>query len=286
MKQYKYRQDQLPTKNNSKLLTLVGDNKHVLEVGCAMGFHTRAMTEKQSCSVVGIEIDESQAEQTRPFCEELIVGDIETLNLSDKLEGRLFDVITFADVLEHLRDPAAALLKIRPFLSDKGYVVASIPNIAHCAVAFELAHGHFDYRQFGLLDNTHIHFFTKRTIFETFEKAGFLITELDRVRAKPSDTEFKTVPISPDDQKLLDYIYRINPESETYQFVIKAIPLEGQHSAKQAELITATDKILSLETALEANHERIRKLESEIEWLDRKPIQRFKNLFSKSFRKP
>lgn len=279
MKQYIYPQDQLPTEKNSKLLTLVGNNKKVLEVGCAMGFQTHAMVEQQGCSVVGIEIDALQATNSRPYCEEQIIGDIETLDLNECLGHRKFDVITFADVLEHLRNPSAALEKIRPFLNDTGYVVASIPNIAHGSVIFDLAHGLFEYRQFGLLDDTHIHFFTKNAIFNTFEKSGFLIAELDRLRLKPAETEFKTTVMSPEDRTFLDYVYRMNPESETYQFVIKAFPMQGQPMVQQAQLIAARDEVRLLENSLRKNQELIRKLESEIAWLDKQPIARLKNYF-------
>ncbi len=281
MKKYTYPENQLPTKSTSKVLALVGDDKDVLEVGCAMGFQTRALKEQQGCRITGIEIDASQASYSRPYCDELIIGDIETLSLEERLGEKKFDVITFADVLEHLRDPVRALTKIKPFLKDSGYVVASIPNIAHCSVIFDLAHGNFDYRPLGLLDDTHIRFFTKKSTFETFEKAGFTITALDRNRNQPINTEFKTEAASPADQAFIDYVFSMNPEADTYQFVVKAVPFNGKPDFQQAELIAALDKIQSLDASILANQSRIRELESQVAWLSRKPGEQLKSILSR-----
>ena len=99
MSKYVYPDDQLPSPANLKLLALVGENKAVLEVGCALGYQTRAMRELQHCRITGIEIDAEAAEHARPYCESLIVGDIERLSLPEVLGTAEFDVITFADVL-------------------------------------------------------------------------------------------------------------------------------------------------------------------------------------------
>jgi 2-polyprenyl-3-methyl-5-hydroxy-6-metoxy-1,4-benzoquinol methylase len=100
--------------------------------------------------------------------------------------------VIFADVLEHLGDPATVLRQVRPFLAPEGRVLASVPNVAHCAVALELLQGRVDYRPLGLLDDSHLRFFTKRSLHDLFEAAGFVVTELDRLRAQPEATEFLT----------------------------------------------------------------------------------------------
>jgi 2-polyprenyl-3-methyl-5-hydroxy-6-metoxy-1,4-benzoquinol methylase len=278
MKKYTYPEKELPTPQNSKLLALVGENKKVLEVGCAMGYQTRALHEIQHCQVTGIEIDPNAAIHARPYCVDLIVGDIETMDVNQLLLDKQFDVITFADVLEHLKNPCAVLHKIRPFLREGAYVLASIPNIAHCSVIYEMARGRFEYRSLGLLDDTHIHFFTRQTIYHTFEKAGYLIVALDRIRVLASETEFKTRPETEEDRKFIEYINQRNPEAETYQFVVKAIPINDTLSF-QAELIVAQEQIQLLVQDATLNEKRFGKqiieLESNLAWITSRPSYRF-----------
>lgn len=274
MKQYTYTEKQLPTPQNSKLLALVGENKKVLEVGCAMGYQTRALHEIQCCQVTGIEIDSNAAKNARPYCEDLIVGDIETMDLNQLLHDKQFDVIIFADVLEHLKNPSAVLHKIRPFLREGAYVLASIPNIAHCSVTYEMARGRFDYRPLGLLDDTHIRFFTRQTIYHTFEEAGYLIVALDRNCVSASETEFKTRAETDEDRHFLEYIKQRNPEAETYQFIVKAIPIDDINS-HQSEFIVAKEQIQLLVEDAKLNEKRIGELESNLAWITSRPSYRF-----------
>lgn len=284
MKQYTYPEKQLPTQQNSKMLALVGENKKVLEVGCAMGYQTRALYEMQRCQVTGIEIDTDAANHARPYCEDLIVGDIETMDVNQLLHDRQFDVITFADVLEHLKDPTAVLHKMRPFLREGAYVLASIPNIAHCSVIYEMARGRFEYRSLGLLDDTHIHFFTRQTIYHTFEKAGYLVVALDRNCAAASETEFNTRPETDEDRQFLEYIKQRNPEAETYQFIVKAIPIDNINT-HPSELIEAQEQIQLLVQDARLNEKRFRDLESNLAWITSRPSYRFLSFLARMIKR-
>jgi len=282
MSKYVYPDDQLPSPANLKLLALVGENKAVLEVGCALGYQTRAMRELQHCRITGIEIDAEAAEHARPYCESLIVGDIERLSLPEVLGTAEFDVITFADVLEHLRDPAEALRSIRPHLKADGYIVASIPNIAHASIVYELAHGRFNYQQLGLLDDTHIKFFTRETVLQTFERAGYLVISLDRTRVAAVDTEFKTQPVTGEDQAFLSYVRERNPEAETYKFIVKAIAANDS-GAQQAALLSAQKQIHALQTDNAVQRDQLRILESQVAWLTNSPFARLRSALRKLF---
>ncbi|HEX8408770.1 MAG TPA: class I SAM-dependent methyltransferase [Thermoanaerobaculia bacterium] len=88
---------------------------------------------------------------------------------------RGIDVIVLADVLEHLRSPARALGLVRDALRDDGYVFISVPNIANVTVRLGLLFGIFEYRDRGILDHTHLRFYTVRTIRREVENAGFRI---------------------------------------------------------------------------------------------------------------
>ncbi|MEJ7841883.1 MAG: class I SAM-dependent methyltransferase [Rubrobacter sp.] len=232
----------LSNKNNSHTLIveLVGHGKRVLDVGASTGFLARVLTER-GCRVTGIEIDPESARQAEEFCDRVIVGNVEELNLDDEIGGKTFDVLVFGDVLEHLKDPLRALESFKPLLNPGGHVVASIPNIAHGSVRLALLQGRFRYRPLGLLDNTHLRFFTRASVEEMFEEAGFLITDLRRTTQGLFSTEIEV-----DGDNVPDDVVRLlqeDPEAATYQFVLAAKPygaMEGpaaDHGRPTGELI-------------------------------------------------
>jgi SAM-dependent methyltransferase len=239
-----------------------------------MGYQSRALRELLKCEVTGIEIDALAAEHARPYCDQLIVGDIEALDLDQVIGLQRFDVITFADVLEHLRDPITALSKVRPLIADGGYVLASVPNIAHCAVIYEMAHGRFEYRSLGLLDDTHIRFFTRHSVYQTFEQAGYLVAGISEKRLTAADTEFEIQPVTDEDRLFLEYVKQRNPDAETYQFIVKAIPTDDA-TTRQSELIAAQRRIELLLSNAHKQEVKIRQLESNLAWITNRPIYKF-----------
>ncbi|MNC19692.1 hypothetical protein D3C75_676290 [compost metagenome] len=108
----------------------------------------------------------------------------------EEIKGLSFDYILFADVLEHLRNPDMVLSKATEFLSDEGTVMTSIPNISHNAIIMELMEGRFDYKSVGLLDDTHVHFFTRKTVLELLDKVGLEPCAWFTTMRRPETTEF------------------------------------------------------------------------------------------------
>ncbi len=143
----------------------------ILDIGCGEGALGRALLERGASEVVGIETDPATAEAARKNLTRVFRGDVETLELP--FEDGYFDCIVLADVLEHLRDPLSALSKVKRCLSDSGTVVASIPNVRFLNVVEQLAEGRWEYKDFGILDRTHLRFFTKREMEALFRDAGF-----------------------------------------------------------------------------------------------------------------
>ena len=274
MKKYEYRVSASDDSYAGRLIQMVGRDKRVLEVGCASGSQTRALVEEMGCFVVGVEIDPVAAERARPYCDQLIVGDIETLALAEAVGPVKFDAIIFADVLEHLRDPAAALRKCCQLLKSDGCVVASIPNVTHASITYELAHGRFDYGDKGLLDDTHIRFFSKKSAIELFESADLLVERLDRKIAEPQSTEFETQPTSADDRMLLRYVFDHNPDAATYQFLIRAVPMDSIPQLRSAATQMRA-QIDALEQQLHAKERELNRLQSELAWLQSNPIRGF-----------
>lgn len=219
----------LEDRNNSHTLMveLVGSNKKVLDVGCANGYLAKVLGER-GCSVSGVEYDAAAAEEARPHLEQLVVGDLETLDLTAELGTGRFDVVVFGDVLEHLRDPLPVLKQARDLLAPGGYVVISIPNVAHGSVRLSLLQGRFDYGPLGLLDETHIRFFTRDNLRALLRDAGFAATDFLRTTAGVFETELR-VQAEDFDPALVEQVLA-DPDALTYQFVVRAVPDDADFS--------------------------------------------------------
>jgi O-antigen biosynthesis protein len=232
---------------------LVPHGARVLEFGCATGYMSEVLKSRKGCKVTGIEISPEAAEIAREHCDRVIVGDAEELDYGELLGKDRFEAILFADVLEHLKRPGDVLERIRPFLSRRGRVIASIPNIAHGSVRLALLAGEFRYRELGLLDSTHLRFFTRAGIHDLFEGAGFVITDWLYTRNEIDGTEVR-VPALPMSDSLREWLQK-DPESSIYQFIVRA----GSSTAA-SQLATLRDELEELqdlrESAAEADELR------------------------------
>jgi 2-polyprenyl-3-methyl-5-hydroxy-6-metoxy-1,4-benzoquinol methylase len=214
------------------VVSLVPAGAKVLEFGCATGYMSAVLKTQRNCSVTGVEYAAGAAALARAHCEQVIVGDAETLNLGEHFRPGQFDAILFADVLEHLREPEALLRRVRSLLADGGAVIASIPNIAHGSVRLALLDGEFRYRDKGLLDNTHLRFFTRASVQDLFEGAGYLITHWLRRRLEINQSEIP-VPVWPLPEAVRSWLAQ-DPEVTTYQFVVRAVRAEAAEALRQA----------------------------------------------------
>lgn len=155
---------------HAKLLEAVGAGSRVLDVGCSSGYLAAPLAARGNV-VVGLELDPAAAHEAETFCERVLVGDVETMGLP--LEPSSFDVVLCGDVVEHLRDPVATLARLRPFLRPGGRLVLSTPNVANWAMRLSLLGGRWRYTDRGILDRSHTHLFTRRTLVEAIERAGY-----------------------------------------------------------------------------------------------------------------
>lgn len=281
---YDYIFDLQSNRTASRVARLVGKNKTVLEVGCGPGSQSRVFQELLGCDVVGIEIDPARAEKARNYCREVHVANLETDTLSAFLKDDKFDVIVCADVLEHLRNPGELLITIKDFLKPDGYLVTSIPNITHCSIVYEMIHGRFEYKAEGLLDSTHVKLFSCASALSLVEHAGYWIAELQKADSLPQHTEFKTNPISFEDKQILAAIQSRNPDANTYQFIIKAYPLDGSAS-HNPNTCTMREEIRHLQDEISSYKSEIQRLNSTLVWYRMPLIDRLKkkiNLLKRS----
>jgi len=209
----------------AQILALSGSGLHVLDVGCGPG-NLAALLTRRGSTVVGLDADLRSLDSARQFCESVHAIDLDREDLTDSVGGQNFDAIVFADILEHLRDPLRVLLSAKMLLREGGSVFVSIPNIAHGAVRLALLRGEFSYQRLGILDETHVHFYTKSTVEELLNDAGLDIVETRRTVA-PIFEESDLVPFVRREDfsaALVDEI-ESDPESRTLQFIVKAQPI-------------------------------------------------------------
>jgi O-antigen biosynthesis protein len=151
--------------------------KRILEIGCAAGMTGKALQQRSLEELVGVELVEEMAEKARPYYTKVFVDDIEQLQLP--FEKGHFDCIIYGDVLEHLVDPWALLRRHRDLLKDGGAIVLSVPNIRHYRIVKKLLlHGAWEYTGDGILDKTHLRFFTLKSIRSMLAEAGFDIVTI------------------------------------------------------------------------------------------------------------
>jgi len=146
----------------------------VLEVGCAAGGFGCQLKERGVREVWGVEVVESAAQQAQKVLDKVLIGDI--ADLIDQLPIGYFDVVVFNDVLEHMVDPFTVLARIRSKISGRGMVVSSIPNIRYYHTLRDLVlHKNWEYEESGILDRTHLRFFTTRSIRNMYERLGYRV---------------------------------------------------------------------------------------------------------------
>lgn len=151
----------------------------VLDVGCAKGTFGANLKAKGVKEVWGIEPEKKIAEEARLKLDHVFTGMIEEFSTS---HNQTFDAIFFNDVLEHMYDPESALNTAKKHLNDNGKIYASIPNFIHVNNLYEiLSTRDIEYQDSGILDRTHVRFFTKKSIRRLFEKTGYKVESIDGI---------------------------------------------------------------------------------------------------------
>lgn len=158
---------------------LVPENSKLLELGCATGFMSKYFTQIKKCHVFGVEIDPQMAKKASESCENILVGDLDLPQTWTKIrELAPFDVVFASAVIEHLKDPWLTLQSIKQTLKPSGMLIITTSNIAHWRMRLKLLLGNWQYQEYGILDNTHLRFFTYETFIKAVEAAGFAIEHI------------------------------------------------------------------------------------------------------------
>jgi 2-polyprenyl-3-methyl-5-hydroxy-6-metoxy-1,4-benzoquinol methylase len=164
------------TPERAQVLDLVGFNKRVLEIGAHDGHFSQLLLE-QGCQVTAVEIDPNAAEMARSVVGDVHCGNFEDPVFRDSLPTQ-FDVILFMHVVEHFVDPWSTLRDSRRLLKPGGFIIVLLPNVAAWLVRKDLFfHGRFEYQNQGILDRTHLRFFTLQSAFELMRRADYEVID-------------------------------------------------------------------------------------------------------------
>lgn len=223
---YEYDIDLKSDVASARVLRMVRAKSRVLEIGAGPGSITRHLSGTLECDVTALEINSSAIEKLRPFARSVFPMDLNDAAWSEVVRQRdgLFDFVIAADVLEHVYDPWAVLGGMKSLLNEKGAVILSLPHASHAAILGNLFDEDFEYRQWGLLDRTHIRFFGLKNVEELHLLQGLRIEWAEFVVRTPEMTEFAQRWCRlPEDVKAALQRSRF---SHVYQVVSRAVPTE------------------------------------------------------------
>lgn len=165
--------------------------RRILEVGCGGGVFGHQVKENRNAEVWGVEPNPKAAALAAKRLDHVIVGEFSP---GTDLQGQLFDCIVFNDVLEHMVDPWSTLSFARKHLTETGAVVASMPNLKLFRIMWDLLiHDRWRYTPSGVLDITHLRFFTKTEMICLFEGAGYQVDLIQGINPEPQGRKFKVL---------------------------------------------------------------------------------------------
>lgn len=224
----------LESKNTMSVIAhWIRPESDVLEFGPANGRLTRYLAEQQKCNMTIVEIDEEAGKEAAQYARKSFLGeeygDIEK-GYWQQNETR-FDYIVFADVLEHLRNPKKVLENCKKMLKEDGRILVSIPNVTHNSVIINMLNDEFEYDNVGLLDHTHIHFFSYKSFTRMVQECGCSICEIEPIYSRVANNEiqnsYSDVPVE------VEKYLRKRVQGSIYQYVCN---ISGKEEAEQRAL--------------------------------------------------
>lgn len=220
---YEYEIDLDGESTGARIVRMIGRNRRVLELGAGPGSITKHLKNICNCTIIAIENDEQAIEKLSAYCENIYNVDLNDKNWLTFLAcEEKFDVVLAADVLEHVYDPWDVLTSMKGLINEDGFIIISLPHVGHAVVVANILDNNFEYRDWGLLDRTHIRFFGMKNIQNLLNNSGLKIIDAKFVIKSPEITEFadRWRNIS----KEIRGVIMNNQFSTVYQVVIKAVP--------------------------------------------------------------
>lgn len=242
------------------LVAHIAPQSTVLDLGCGTGALGRWLQANGGCTIDGVTLSDQEASAAKTSYRTVAVDNLDTVDLATHFGQQRYDFIVCADVLEHLANPARILAQCRSLLAPNGALLVSVPNASYAGLIAELMQGRFDYRDEGLLDRTHLRFFTQATLLEFLNDNGWPAQSLECVHRELHESEF-----SSDFDQLPPTVARhllSQPNALTYQLVTcsrpgapaAALPIASatEQARFSSELFIDTGKGYSEDTKLTA----------------------------------
>jgi len=230
----------------AKIARRVRSGSRVLDLGTGPGVLGRYLAETLACQLDGVEYNALAAQLAAPCYRRLEVADLEQVSLASLFGGSTYDYIICADILEHLRDPGRLVEQLAGLLEPSGRLIVSIPNVAYAGLIADLLADEFRYVTEGILDKTHLRFFTRRSLLAFLAEHGFMACNQDSVHVDLRQSEFRARCLDGFPPALVRGLLA-RPDALTYQFIIEAVL--NRDGAVQAIAPTAPDLIPELRFA-------------------------------------
>ena len=204
----------------SKIVAKVPRGALVLDIGCGSGMMGRYLAEHSECVVDGVDIDPQAVELARAKYRKVGVFNLEHDSLLTMFASEAYDCIVMADVIEHIVHPEQLFEDVKKLLKPDGVLLFSIPNITHLAAGLELVLGKFDYQNSGLLDATHVRFYSRESFVAKLASSGIYVEEIDTVKKDVDQTEFAGFKLFP--KNWIREITDFREDALTYQWIMTA----------------------------------------------------------------
>lgn len=221
------------------LYDYVDQGSTLLDFGCSTGYFGKYLKDTKNCKVYGVEISDDK-DEARKVLDGVYSFDLDG-DWPDEVYERKYDYLFFGDVLEHLKDPGLVLQKAGKFLKKGGKIFVSVPNVAHISVRLELMGGNFEYEPMGILDKTHLKYFTLRSFSELAKASGYHIQAVDYSANDYGDRVIKKmlskVGLTPDET-----FWETANKLEARAFQYKFILLPAQQKQDGSPVMPKIDK--------------------------------------------
>jgi 2-polyprenyl-3-methyl-5-hydroxy-6-metoxy-1,4-benzoquinol methylase len=208
------------------LYDYIHEGDRVLDFGSSTGYFGKLLIDTKNCVVDGIEIDPSDYKAAAKVLNLMYSFDLDSGKWPPQLYKNKYDVLFFGDILEHLKYPERTLKNAKPLLKKGGRVLISTPNVAHLSTRLELLAGEFNYEETGLLDSTHLKYFTLRSLQKMAADSGYKITNVDYSLVDFDPTVVKRL-LNKLGLKPADDFWKLvnSPEARAYQYKLVLEPL-------------------------------------------------------------